>query len=76
MTSPQKPEFITRDIGLAIRDFLEQRTVTHYEDRDGALEPCGDDEVVAVDVSDPDNLTVCLDNGQSFTVRIFAGDAS
>lgn len=75
-TSPEKTkvQFSTRDIGLAIRDFLEQQYVHHFADTpEGDIEQIdGEEEVVAVDVSDPSNLIVSLYNGQQFTVRIFA----
>ncbi len=37
----------------------------------GAL--MADAEIQAIDVSDPDNLTVALDSGRTFTVRVIAG---
>lgn len=70
--------FNTRDVGLAIRDHLEQNCITHFEERDldgdEELVEGERDEVVAVDVSDAHNPIICLDNGQTFTVRIFAGE--
>lgn len=62
----------TRDIGLAIRDALEERTAIHYEERGDELEESGSTEFEFVDVSDPNNLTVFMANGQAFTLRIFA----
>lgn len=59
----------TRDIGLAIRDFLEGEHVFHYDDdRETELA----ESVQLVDVSDPNNPEVLLDNGQQFIIRIFA----
>jgi hypothetical protein len=65
----------TRDIGLAIASFLEGRTfAVHQENRDGGtLDPVADAEIQVIDVSDPNNLTVALDSGRTFTVRIIAG---
>lgn len=64
----------TRDVGLAIRDFLEGQDFQIYaEDKDGTLLHGGDAAAEIVDASDPNNLNVVLDNGQTFTVRIIAG---
>ncbi len=65
----------TRDIGLAIASFLEGRTfAVHQENRDGGtLDPVADAEIQVIDVSDPNNLTVALDSGRPFIVRIIAG---
>ena len=64
----------TRDVGLAIRDFLEGRDFQLYVDgKDGDLLHGGDATADVVDASDPNNLNVVLDNGQTFTVRIIAG---
>jgi hypothetical protein len=65
----------TRDIGLAVRDFLEGRPVSiHQENEDGGmLDPVADAAVDAIDASDPNNLIVALDNGQRFTLRVIAG---
>ena len=62
----------TRDIGLAVRDFLS----IHQENEDeGTLVPVADAAaaVDAIDASDPNNLIVALDNGQRFTLRVVAG---
>lgn len=67
---------LTRDLGIAIADLLEQyadggATVHVLKDEDGELNESGHiREVLDVDRSDPDNLKVRLDNGQTFTVRI------
>ena len=65
----------TRDIGLAVRDFLEGRTLSiHHDNEDGGtLDPVADAAVDAIDASDPNNLIVALDNGQRFTLRVVAG---
>lgn len=71
------PRFTTRDIGLAVRDHLEDHTVTHFVGvEDGDLDERGQGEVRFVDVSDPNNLVVHTDNGQTFTLRIIAGARS
>lgn len=64
----------TRDIGLAIRDFLEGSDFFAYEDGDatGELWAKTQRNVDVIDVSDPNNLHVVLDNGQVFRVSIFA----
>lgn len=65
----------TRDLGLFIRDMIEDREFCTYYERRGDLRECrAKAEIVHVDVSDPDNLTVALRNGQTFTVRIIAGE--
>ena len=65
----------TRDIGLAVRDFLEGRTLSIHRDNEdgGMLDPVADAAVDAIDASDPNNLIVVLDNGQRFTLRVVAG---
>ncbi len=68
MTNPTTPTASTRDVGLAIRDFLEGARFTIYREWDGELEPSNFD--ATVDCSDPNNLYVVLDNGQRFTVAI------
>ncbi len=65
MTNPTTPTASTRDVGLAIRDFLEGARFTIYREWDGELEPS-----TTVDCSDQNNLYVVLDNGQRFTVAI------
>jgi len=63
----------TTDIGFAIRDFLETRAVSKFIDRgDHWHEESQAAEIESVDVSDPDNPLVYLDNGQVFRIRIFA----
>lgn len=63
----------TRDLGLAIRDHLEEKTVTHFaEDADGALREMDCFEVTEIDVSDPSNLLVYTSSGRKFRVRIFS----
>ena len=64
----------TKDIGIAIRDFLEDQAVEiiDWEDQDGDGGTDRFVKVVSVDVSDANNPLVTLDNGQRFRVRIFA----
>ena len=61
-------KFTTRDIGFAIRDFLEDRVICHLN-RDG--EERGRDTVEFVDISDADNPVIHMLGGQTFRVRIF-----
>ena len=65
----------TRDIGLAISNFLEGRTfsIHHENDDGGTLDPVADAAIEAIDASDPNNLVLMIDGGQRFTVRIIAG---
>jgi hypothetical protein len=60
----------TRDIGLAIRDFLEDKELYSFNEHgeEGAAET-----VDFIDVSDAHNPRILLANGQQFIVRIFAG---
>lgn len=60
----------TRDVGLAIRDFIEGETFYHFGD--DKPEP-GRDRFEVVDCSDPDNLHIVTMAGVHFTVRIIAG---
>lgn len=60
----------TRDIGLAIRDFIEDRAIIHYEGDEERGEPHG---VAFVDASDANNLHLHMASGEVFTVRIIAG---
>ena len=64
---------LTRDLGLAIRDFCENQMAMTFEEIEGELEATNDFRMEFVDCSDPDNLVFYLDNGQVFTVRIVAG---
>jgi hypothetical protein len=59
----------TRDLGLAIRDHLEDNNVAALN---ADCEEMGSDTVDFVDCSDPHNLTVHMLNGQAFIVRIIA----
>jgi hypothetical protein len=68
-----KTLFTTRDLGIAIRDHIEEHRITHF--RGDLLETELAGEIAGVDVSDPSNLRVHLDNGQSFRVRIFSEGA-
>ena len=56
----------TRDVGLALREALEGKSVS----------PCDEHRdlgnVIFVDVSDANNPIIHLENGQNFTVRIIA----
>ena len=66
----------TRDIGVAIRDFLEGSDFHVYEDNDatGELRAKARRNVDVINISDPNNLVVVLDNGQVFRVSIFVED--
>jgi hypothetical protein len=61
----------TRDIGLAIRDHIEGKPVWRFDEDTEIAD--SDREVAEVDASDPNNLVLHMDNGQTFTVRIIAG---
>jgi hypothetical protein len=65
----------TRDLGLAIRDFIEGQAISRFtEDAGGELEEHEEAAVVAsIDVSDPHNPVVTFENGQTMTIRIIAG---
>jgi hypothetical protein len=66
----------TRDLGFAIRDFLDDREFYHLEENaDGDLIESEETfEIADVDVSDPDNLKIRIAYGQTFVVRIIAGE--
>lgn len=65
---------LTHDLGIAIRDFLEDQEFHLFDNSAGEMEETEDTRHVEfVDVSDPNNLIVMIDNGQTFTVRIIAG---
>ncbi len=60
-----------RDMGLAVRDFIEGCDLFVYEDDPtGELWQKARREVTHVDASDAHNLIVFLDNGQRFRVSI------
>ena len=61
-----------RDLGLAIRDFLEDREFIHY--RSNMEESPYRSTVEFIDVSDANNPLVYLTNGQKFRIRIVAED--
>jgi hypothetical protein len=61
----------TRDIGLAIRDHLEDHDVFALNE-DGERIGGGSDVVEFVECSDANNLTIHMLNGQRFAVRIVA----
>ena len=61
------PATSTRDIGLLIRDMIEDREMDQF-DLDG--DKCGDDHIDFVDVSDANNLRVLTESGATFVVRI------
>ena len=63
------PATTTRDIGLAIRDFMEARELKQFDDD----QEIGADIVEFIDVSDPHNPVIYMDSGQTFTVRVIAG---
>jgi len=60
----------TRDIGLALRDFLEEMDIFHFDEHGNETEH--QQTVETVDVSDPHNPVIWLDNGQRFLVHIVA----
>jgi len=61
----------TRDLGLLIRDMIEDRDFEVFDaDRDN--ETVGLDCVTSVDASDPNNLEVLVGSGRRFTIRIIA----
>ncbi|MDR3488786.1 MAG: hypothetical protein P4M05_28275 [Bradyrhizobium sp.] len=64
------PRALTSDIGLAIRDLVEFRNIhVMGEEKQGSVGVLG---ISFVDVSDADNPVVYLNNGQTFTIRIFS----
>lgn len=64
---------MTRDLGIAMRDFMEGHPFHVLKEEDGDLNESDHmRDVQFVDVGDPDNPVFHLDNGQTFTVRIFA----
>lgn len=62
--------FNTRDIGIAIRDFLEGFFINHFEGNQLVEETS--EEIMLIDISDPHNPVIHLQNGQKFICRIFA----
>ncbi len=65
----------TRDLGIAIRDFLHDQDFHLLKETGDGLEESGDmREIVDIDASDPNNLFVLLDNRQTFIIRIVAGE--
>jgi hypothetical protein len=66
----------TKDLGLALRYFLQGESFPCYRegpDVKGELHESEEiREIEFVDVSDANNPVVQLDNGQKFTIRIFA----
>ena len=63
----------TRDLGLAIRDFLSDRVVHIYKETDDDLIESGETfEIVDIDVSNPDNPEIVFENGQRFTICLLA----
>lgn len=63
------PETQTSDLGLLIRDVIEDHVVKLYDWENGA-EEIGEDWVENVDASDADNLVVTTESGAVFTIRI------
>jgi hypothetical protein len=62
-----------RDVGLLIRDMIEDTEFIVYsdeQDESGELGVAGYRRINVVDCSDPGSLVLHLDNGQRFTVRI------
>lgn len=62
--------FSCRDIGIAIRDHLEDHTVAHLIGDN--LTPDESEEVTNIDVSNPEKLILQLSNGQQFRIRVEA----
>lgn len=72
ITMSAERETNTRDIGLAIAQYFEGATITHWEEDDeGDLSQTTGPEVSHIDASDYNNLKVFLTNNQVFTIRIF-----
>ncbi|WP_036281372.1 hypothetical protein [Methylocystis sp. ATCC 49242] len=66
-------KFTTFDIGIAIRDLLEDVIIEHFEQRDcEVISTRLTERVTFVDVGDAPNPVIHLDNGQIFDVRIIA----
>lgn len=64
---------LTRDLGIAIRDALEDENFHILKEEEGELIESGQMvEITVIDVSDPDNPIVELENGQRFIIRIIA----
>lgn len=66
----------TRDLGLAIRDFLESQVISRFEGdetlgHDVLKEIPNAAAIDFIDASDPNNLKVYVDTHQIFEVRIF-----
>jgi hypothetical protein len=59
----------TDDIGIAIRDFLEHHNICHIDPE--TLTESNVQYVNFVDVSDPSNPLVHMEDGAQFRVRIF-----
>ena len=61
----------TQDIGLAIRNFIEDQEIETWTDADlesGTTD--GRDHIDFVDCSDSSNLIVHTESGRAFTVRV------
>lgn len=65
MPTQVKTEITTEKLGRVIADYIEGTTIRLRPGRVVAIE--------VIDADDPNNLKVMLDNGQLFTLRIFAG---
>ncbi|MFC5509292.1 hypothetical protein [Bosea massiliensis] len=61
---------ITSDIGLLIRDMVEDRPFKLFKLDGDTVEEGGDDEVTLVDVSDANNPRIHTASGAVFVVRI------
>jgi hypothetical protein len=63
------PNIQTSDLGLMLRDFIEDGDIfpmgEKFQEEEGVT-------VAFIDVSDPNNPLVHLENGQRFRVRIIA----
>ena len=64
----------TKDIGLAIAAFCEDKPFDLFDWSDPEAPAREDDaEIATVDASDANNLVFVLTNGQRFTIRVIAG---
>lgn len=63
------PKTKTSDIGLLVRDMIEDKEFNQYNLKDEA-KIVGQDEVTFVDVSDPNNPVVHTASGSMFVMHI------
>lgn len=64
---PKPAPMVTSDLGLAIRDHIEDHSFEHFDGDQGTGRIA---HVEFVDASDPSNLVVHCDTGEVFTIRI------